>query len=292
MRNMKKLAVFLSIAIAMVGIVPANASEKPSVVIIDSGFDTSKVTPIVEVCVLTLKFCPNGTTFDESVGSSNANAAMSRAGQAEWNHGTIMADIVRQINPNANLIFIRNAFVNSRGAVNIGGIKEFNLSMDWVIQNKERYNITAVSFSRGQSTWTKTSATCPVDVTTQNQIVTLQNLGVATVIAAGNARNKTNVNYPACISEAVAVSGIYSQNYRPLDFSTYRETFGTNSGPATDFYTYGNFTTVGGKVAESTSASTASFAGYWSKVSNGNYFETYAKIASIMTAKRYIDVLK
>lgn len=289
---MKKLAVFLSVVITMVGIVPANASEKPSVVIIDSGFDTSKVTPIAEVCVLTLKFCPNGTTFDESTGSSNANGVMSRSGQVEWNHGTIMADIVRQINPNVNLIFIRNAFVNSRGAVNIGGIKEFNLSMNWVIENKERYNITAVSFSRGQSTWTKTSATCPVDVTTQNQIVTLQNLGVATVIAAGNARNKTNVNYPACISEAVAVSGIYSQNYRPLDFSTYRETFGTNSGPATDFFTYGNFTTVGGKVAESTSASTASFAGYWSKVSNGNYFETYAKITSSMTAKRYIDVLK
>ena len=290
---MKKLAVaVLGLSMAVVGITPAQASEKPTVVIIDSGFDTSKVTPIAEVCVLTLKFCPNGTTFDESVGSSNANAVMSKNGQAEWKHGTIMADIVRQINPNANLIFIRNAFVNSRGAVNIGGIKEFNLSMDWIIKNKERFNITAVSFSRGQSTWTKTSAICPVDVTTQNQIVTLQNLGVATVIAAGNARNKTNVNYPACISEAVAVSGIYSQNYRPLDFSTYRETFGTNSGPATDFYTYGNFTTVGGKVADSTSASTASFAGHWSKVSNGNYFETYAKIASTMTAKKYVDVLK
>ena len=289
---MKRLAIFVAIAITTVGISPAYASEKPSVVIIDSGFDTSKVTPIAEVCILTVNFCPNGTAFDESAGSSNANRAMSASGKREWNHGTVMADIVRQINPDANIIFIRNAFVNNRGFVNIGGIKEFNLSMNWVINNKEKYNISAVSFSRGQSTWTRKSTTCPVDVTTQNQIVTLQNLGVATVIAAGNARNKTNVNYPACISEAVAVSGIYSQNYRPLDFSTYRETFGTNSGPATDFYTYGNFTTVGGKVADSTSASTASFAGYWSKVTNGNYFETYAKIASSMTAKRYVDVLK
>jgi hypothetical protein len=47
-----------------------------------------------------------------------------------------------------------------------------------------------------------------------------------------------------------------------------------------------------GKVAESTSASTAAFAGYWSKVSNGNYLETYSKIASTMTAKKYVDVLK
>jgi len=288
---MKRLAVFLSVVITIVGIVPANASEKPSVVIIDSGFDTSKVTPIAEVCILTLKFCQNGTAFDESIGSSNANAVISKSGQTEWNHGTIMADIVRQINPNANLIFIRNAFVTSKGGVNVGGIKEFNLSMDWVIQNKERYNITAVSFSRGQSTWTKTSATCPVDVTTQNQIITLQNLGVSTAIAAGNSRNKTNVNYPACISEAVAISGIYSSSYTPNVFSTYRQTFGTNSGPATDFFVYGNFTTVAGKVAESTSASTAAFAGYWSKVSNGNYFETYSKIASTMTLQKFIDVL-
>jgi len=290
---MKKLAaVIIGLSIAFVGFSPAKANEKPTVVIIDSGFDTSKITPIAEVCVLTMKFCPNGTTFDESPGSSNANAEMSKNGQREWNHGTVMADIVKQVNPNANLIFIRNAFVNSRGAVNIGGIKEFNLSMDWVIKNKEKYNISAVSFSRGQIAWTKKSNTCPIDVDTQNQIVTLQSLGVATVMPAGNDRNKTNVSYPACISEAIAVSGIYSQNYTPNIFSTYRETFGTNSGPATDFFAYGNFTTVAGKVADSTSASTAAFAGYWSRVSNGNYFETYSKIASTMTAKKYVDVLK
>jgi hypothetical protein len=290
---MRKLAaIVIGLSMAVVGLSPAQANDKPTVVIIDSGFDTSKVQPIAEVCVLTMRFCPNGTTFDESLGASNANGVMTSNGQKEWNHGTVMADIVRQINPNANLIFIRNAFVNSRGAVNIGGIREFNLSMDWVIKNKEKYNITAVSFSRGQIAWTKTSNTCPVDATTQNQIITLQNLGVATLMPAGNDRNKTNVSYPACISDAIAISGIYSQNYKPNIFSTYRETFGTNSGPATDFFAYGNFVTVAGKVAESTSASTAAFAGYWSRVSNGNYFETYAKIASTMTAKKYVDVLK
>jgi hypothetical protein len=290
---MKKLAsVIVGLSMAIVGVTPAQADTKPTVVIIDSGFDTSMVTPIAEVCVLTMKFCPNGTTFDESAGASNANGVMSKNGQREWRHGTVMADIVRQINPNANLIFIRNAFVNSRGAVNPGGIKEFNLSMDWVIKNKEKYNITAVSFSRGQIAWTKKSSTCPIDPTTQSQIVTLQNMGVATVMPAGNDRNKKNIGYPACISEAIAISGIYSQNYTPKIFSTYRETFGTNSGAATDFFAYGNFTTVVGKVAESTSASTAAFAGYWSKVSNGNYLETYSKIASTMTAKKYVDVLK
>jgi hypothetical protein len=266
-------------------------NAKKTVVVIDSGFDTSKFSPIAEVCILTVKRCNNGQAFDESVGASTTSLTMTKNGQKEWRHGTIMADIVRQINPHVNLILIRNAFVVPSGAVNIGGIKEFNLSMDWVIKNKEKYNIAAVSFSRGQITWTQKSTTCPIDTTTQNQIVTLQNLGVATVMPAGNNRNKTNISYPACIAEAVAISGIYSQNYTPKIFSTYRETHGTNSGAATDFFAMGNFKTVAGPVAESTSASTAAFAGHWSKVTNGNYFETYAKIASTMTAKKYVDVL-
>jgi hypothetical protein len=288
---MKKIAIFATIALAMIGTVPANASEKPSVVIIDSGFDTSKVKPIAEVCILTFNRCNNGKSFDESLGASTTSMVIGRAGQRDWKHGTIMADIVRQINPDVNLIFIRNAFVTDRGGVNIGGIQEFNLSLEWVIANKEKYNISAVSFSRGQNTWTRTSKTCPVDIRTQSQIVSLQNIGVATVIAAGNDRNKTNISYPACISEAVAISGIYSSKYTPKIFSTYRQTFGTNSGPATDFFAYGNFNTVAGPVAESTSASTAAFAGYWSKVSNGNYFETYTKISSTMTLQKFIDVL-
>jgi hypothetical protein len=291
MRDMKKIAIFLAIALAMVGTVPAHAVEKTSVVIIDSGFDPSKVQPIKEVCILVVQRCNNGSSFDDSIGSSNTSSRLSVSGQREWNHGTIMADIVRQINPDVNLIFIRNAFAVPSGAVNIGGIREFNLSLDWVIANKEEYNITAVSFSRGQNTWTRTSNTCPIDLKTQGQIVSLQNLGVATAIAAGNNRNKTNISYPACISEAVAISGIYSSSYTPKIFSTYRQTFGTNSGPATDFFVCGNFTTVAGKVAESTSASTAAFAGYWSKVSNGNYFETYDKISSTMTSQKFIDVL-
>ena len=288
---MKKIAVLSAIILAMVGTVPAHAVEKTSVVIIDSGFDTSKVTPIAEVCILTFNRCNNGKSFEESLGASTTSMAIGRAGQRDWTHGTIMADIVRQINPDVNLIFIRNAFVTDRGGVNIGGIQEFNLSLEWVIANKEKYNISAVSFSRGQNTWTRTSNTCPVDLKTQRQIVSLQNLGVATVIAAGNDRNKTNISYPACISEAVAISGIYSSRYTPKVFSTYRQTFGTNSGAATDFFAMGNFNTVAGPVAESTSASTAAFAGYWSKVSNGNYFETYANIASTMTSQKFVNVL-
>lgn len=287
----KTFAISLGITLSLVGITPTQAAEKPTVAIIDSGFSSNQFNPIKEVCILVVKSCNNGQAFDDSIGASDTTANIMTNWKSEWAHGTKMADIVRQINPNANLILIRNAIVTSRGAINIGGIDEFRLSLKWVIDNAKKYNISAVSFSRGQHTWVTKNTGCPIDLGIQSQIVALQNLGVATVIAAGNNADKTNIDYPACIPEAVAISGIYSQNYTPKVWSSYRQTFGTNSGIMTDFFAMGNFQTVAGPVAESTSSSTAAFAGYWSKVWTGSYAETYNKIAS-QTLQKFVNVLQ
>lgn len=282
--------VSIGVALSLIGVAPAHAVEKPTVAIIDSGFTSSSLNPIKEICILTTKNCNNKTAFDDSVGSANTNIPLMTNWKSEWDHGTKMADIVRQINPNANLILIRNAVVTAKGAVNIGGIEEFKLSLKWVIDNAKKYNITSVSFSRGQHTWTS-KGSCPIDLGIQSQIITLQSLGVATVIAAGNNADKVNIDYPACIPEAVAISGIYSQNYTPKVWSSYRQTFGTNSGVMTDFYAMGNFNTIAGPVAESTSSSTAAFAGYWSKVWNGSYVDTYNKILK-ESLQGFVNVLQ
>lgn len=289
---MKKVFVaFAGVSLALTGIVPAQAASNSSVVIIDSGFASNQLNPIKEVCILVTKNCNNGNSFDESVGSANTNIPLMPNWKSEWDHGTKMADIVRQINPSAKIILIRNAIVTSKGAVNIGGTKEFELSLQWVKDNAKKYNISAVSFSRGSNTWVKTGKGCPIDAGIQSKIVDLQSLGVATVIAAGNNGDKVNVSYPGCIPEAVTISGIYSQNYTPKIWSSYRETIGTNSGALTDFFAMGNFNTIAGPVAESTSSSAAAFAGYWSKVSNGNYFETYKNISQ-NALQRFVNVLQ
>ena len=288
---MKKISILAAMAVAISTITPAYAAPQTSVVVIDSGFASNKLNPIKEVCILVTKNCNNGNAFDDTVGSSNTNLSLLPNWQSEWDHGTKMADVVRQVNPNANLILIRNAIVTSRGAINIGGIEEFRLSLKWVIDNAKKYNISAVSFSRGQHTWVSKNTGCPVDTGIQGQIIALQNLGVATVIAAGNNGDKTNIDYPACIPEAVAISGIYSQNYTPKIWSSYRETRGTNSGALTDFYAMGNFQTVAGPVAESTSSSAAAFSGYWSKVWTGSYSETYKNIAQ-NALQRFVNVLQ
>ena len=285
---MKKIiAISAGVALALTGIAPTQAADKPTVVVIDSGFDSTKIVPTKEVCILVTNNCNNGKAFDDSVGSSNTTIPLMANWKSEWNHGLIMADIVRQVNPNANLIFIRNAIVTAKGAINIGGIEEFKRSLQWVIDNKTKYNISVVSFSRGQH---KASA-CAIDKTIQSQIVALQNGGVGVAIAAGNNGDKTYIDYPACIPEAIAISGIYSQNYTPKIWSSYRQTFGTNSGVDTDFFAMGNFQTVAGPVAESTSSSTAAFAGYWSKVWNGSYADTYKSIAQ-NALQRFVNVLQ
>lgn len=289
---MKKAAFTLAVAIASLGVAPAQAEERPTVAIIDSGFDTSLIKNVIaEACIVTISYgCNNGKLVDESAGASGTPIKIMRNWQSEWSHGSKMAGVINQINPNANLILIRNAIVLKSGAVNIGGEKEFSSALEWVIANKTKYNITAVSFSRASNLYTK-KGICPVNKDIQSKIISLQGIGVPTIIAAGNNADKVNVSYPACIPEAVAISGIYSSSYTPNVWSSYRPTFGTNSGVLTDFYAYGNFKTAAGLVAESTSSSTAAFAGYWSKVSSGSYFETYEKLSK-STSNKYIDVLK
>jgi hypothetical protein len=287
----KSVIVLLALAFSSSFFVPAQATEKPSVVVIDSGFDSDLFSPIKEVCILTTAMCNNGKSFDESFGSSDTSIALRSSWKSEWDHGTKMADIVRQINPNANIILIRNAIVLPSGAINVGGTREFELSLQWVKDNAKKYNISAVSFSRGSNAWVRTGKGCPIEVGIQSKIADLQSLGIATVIAAGNNGDKVNVSYPGCIPEAVTISGIYSQNYTPKIWSSYRETRGTNSGILTDFFAMGNFNTIAGPVAESTSSSAAAFAGYWSKVWNGSYTNTYNKIAT-ESLQRFVNVLQ
>ena len=271
---------------------PAHAVEKPTVAIIDSGFDSSLISNVVaEVCIVKLAYgCNNGKLIDESAGSAGTTIPIMKNWKSDWDHGTKMASIVNQINPNANVLLIRNSLVLKSGALNVGGEIEFGLALDWVIANKQKYNIQAVSFSRGSNLKTKTGV-CPIEVGLQKKIIDLQNFGVPTIIAAGNNADKANVSYPGCIPEAVAIGGIYSQNYTPKIWSSYRKTFGTNDGVALDFFAYGDYKTPLGPVAQSTSSSAAAFAGYWSKVSNGNYFETYKNIAS-QTSNKFVNVLQ
>jgi hypothetical protein len=272
---MKKIALIFAALLAMTGVAPAQAEQQATVVVIDSGFSTNHLPDgTLELCVIYVNVgCNNGTGFEFGSGSSDTQNKVSPRFRKDWNHGTIMANIVHQINSDVRLIVIRNARVLKNGSVIAGNEKDLELSLAWAIENAERYNISAISFSRGQHTWTRAkSPQCPINENIRSKIIQLQELGVATVIAAGNNRNKSRIDYPACISESVAIST--RSKFDNRDGSA-NPTLNTNIGADTDFVVYGTFSTPLGRVAESSSAATAAFAGYWSKVSNGSFTETY-----------------
>jgi hypothetical protein len=330
---MKKIAaVFAAFLISLIAIAPTQAAEQSTVVIIDSGFDSQLLTNaniIQEVCVVSIsKGCNNNTGFEEGPGAAGHNYKIRSRYVKDWNHGTQMADIVSQVNPNANIILLRNAKA-IRGNVIAGNIRDFERALEWVAENTEKYNIVAVSFSRGDHSYAKKAASsgtsandkriaayerviaiyesrnypesrlaplraalaklkpstptvsalapCPIDDSVRSDIVALQNLGVATVIASGNDGDKQYVDYPACIDEAVAVSTLA---WYDNDNGTANAANNTNISDKTDFVVDSEFDTVFGRVVLSSSAATAALAGYWSSMDAGSFQATYDTIAS------------
>lgn len=322
---MKKLAVIFAALFAIVGIAPAQASEPATVVVIDSGFEASQLDNVIlEVCVVSIRIgCNNNSGFEEGSGASGSSYPIRSRYQTDWNHGTMMADVVNQVNPDANLILIRNSKV-VRGNVIAGNLKDFEKALEWVQDNAQKYNIVAVSFSRGSNDYFKKAssnanvekriaayerviniykarnlspatiarfeaivadlkaqlggtAPCPSNPGIEADVVALQNLGVATMISAGNDGSRTNINEPACLEPVVAVST--RSQYDNAD-GTANVTLNSNIGDATDFVAFGTYDTVLGRAVESSSAATAAMAAYWAKNYAGSYASTYDVMSS------------
>jgi len=153
---MKKFISLWSIVIAAVvitGPVPANASQDNSIVIIDSGFSTQDISQnvVLELCITTVRGCNNGQNMQAGTGSAGSGVPILEKFASDWNHGTEMAKHAISVNPNVKIILIRNARVFSNGAILPGGESSIEAALSWVSQNKSRYNISAVSVSRGDN---------------------------------------------------------------------------------------------------------------------------------------------
>jgi len=202
---MKKISFVSAIALAAVsiaGISPAQAEEQKTIAIIDSYFDRGLIGgDIVEVCVVAKTLCD---TVTQPTTSKQFE---------DFNHGTIMADIVRQNNPEAKLILIRAANHTNSTVNGIG----FNSALDWIISNKDVYSIDNVSFSYNVGN----GATCRPSTPGVNihsahsnivgDIQALKSAGVIVYAAAGNYASGNRVDYPACIDDVVSVG---SSNWR------------------------------------------------------------------------------
>jgi hypothetical protein len=293
---MKKIAVGLIAVFGLTVLQPAYAEDKKSVVIIDTAIDTSlpelsgKI--VYEVCLMEELRCPNKKSFMEGPGSATLPATQIYSGGFE--HGTRMAQIASRINPDMNIVFIRIFPMDKKGNVATSAANANSTvkqALDWVIKNKTKFNIVAVSTSLGQRP-VKTGANyCSInrsDAGLKSSIASLKTMGVASVFATGNNADKSRIDYPSCLSDSVAVSSVYSEGTLVP---------AANESIEVDFYALSRHELSSGTVA-GTSASTSAFAAYWAKSYKGNYQTTYDHLKSIEIKsthsglKSFVDVLK
>ena len=267
---MKKVVGLLVILFTAAFLPAVSAEEKPAIAIIDTAVDTSKVKNVVyEVCILYEIRCPNKNSFMEGPGAASLPAAQLYKNGFE--HGTIMSLIASAVNKDMNIVFIRVVSMTNTGRQGYYDDKLVDQALKWVAANKTKFNIVAVSASVGSHQLKSMPNYCPINTSLRDTIISLQNIGVATIFAAGNNYDIDRVDYPACISEAIAVGSTGEQGNVELY---------SNGGKDIDFYALGTYNTSV-KRAMGTSAATAALAGYWAKSYKGNYQATYDYLKSI-----------
>ena len=209
MNNMKKMAVIVAALFALVGIAPAQANTQDSVAIIDVNFESQLIDgQVTEICITAISVC-------------NSKAAPRNASQFKaFNHGTIMADVVRANNPSAHLFLLESG--TTKTGVVTGN--ELLAALNWLVANASKHNIKTVSFSYNAGNGSRCTPSSPgVNIrTAHNNIVSaiasLKAAGVKFYASSGNHVRGNQVDYPACISDAIAVgSDVYTGSMQLSD---------------------------------------------------------------------------
>jgi len=282
----------ISALLAIATLIPASAQAAslqnktvayPTIAILDTALDTSlpifKDRIVFEACVTQWSSCPNGLAEMEGTNSSVLPAnVMSKNG---FEHGTQMASIAVATNPNVKIVFVRIIGASTEGFRQSSGEETVYKALDWVIRNKEKFNIQAVSMSLGHTGARSSGADyCPKTPITESKIKSLIDSNVPVFFPVGNNRDYQRIDWPACIPSSIAVGAtmpaetiaIYS-NYDPL---------------LTDFFAQGTLkaTTVGGSVINvaGTSASTVIAATSWATIKSAKPHLTYSQIYDLISA--------
>lgn len=318
---MKKSVIALSVVLAFSGIAPAQASSQPTVVILDSGFAASKFGASVteELCITSGGGCNNYGGFQVGPGSSGSNVAIKPQYLQDWAHGDLMATKVLSVNPDAKLILIRTSKVYG-GSIIPGNEKDFTKALEWVVANESKYNIVAVSMSRGSHSY----------VTANKQIATLNGTIKLYKAMVENLRKGTNKKmlaiYEGKLADLEAQLALLGTVPCPVNTNTNNLINDLQSLNVATIVATGNdadkkyvdypacidsavavsASDISGQPqyianvssntdflvsAATTSEATALLAGYWSKVSGKNFSEIYEKIAS-NSRQRFVNVLQ
>lgn len=293
--NMKKLiAICIVIALTSAGLAPAVQADTPkTLVIIDSGIAAElpwvQQMLVDEACFIEYGKCPNGQS--SMFGKGAAALDVARIKSSAFSHGTQMASVAYEIDPNTKLVMIRIVGMSEKGFANSYTSRAVTKALTWVSENSERLNVGAVSLSVGRS---YKESSCPIEADLQNQIRNLMSRNIPVIAATGNGSNKLKVDYPACVPEVIAV-GATDRRYtvRNIQGWVYPIMLISNQGPDLDLYTLGRYTTTDAfgqkSISMGTSSATAAFATHVVKQLNLglSYVDVMAQVrASFVNAYR------
>lgn len=252
----------------------------PTLAILDTALDTSipmfsgKI--INEVCILDWNSCPNGQKFMEGPGAAGLPSKIISANG--FDHGTQMTSVALQTNPNLNIVFIRIIGNTPDGRRQTTTSSTVGNALNWVISNKDKWNIQAVAMSQSANNYYPGVNYCPVMLTAQTAIKSLLNMGIPSFFAVGNDRDYTHVNSPACIPDSIAI-GATDQYGQIATYSNYDKNL-------LDFYALGNVqvTSPGGKLSwgAGTSVATQVAAAGWLAIKTAKPNYTYQQIYDLI----------
>ena len=263
----------------------ANLSNKtvgtPVIAILDTALDTSlpifKDKILYEACVTQWASCPNGSFEMEGQGSSVLKPEwISKNG---FSHGTEMASIAVATNPNVKIVFVRIVGANRLGFRQATGEATVYNALDWVIRNKDKFNIQAVSMSQGQTVTSNSVDYCPKTPITEEKIKALASAGIPVFFPTGNSRNYSKIDWPACIPQSIAIGATMPTKTIAV--------YGNNDSLLTDFFALGTTRaiTAGGKEINvaGTSASTVIAATSWATIKSAKPNLTYDQMYELIS---------
>lgn len=281
----------LSALAAIILIIPVTAQAaqlqnktvaQPTIAILDTALDTSlpifKDRILFEACVTEWSSCPNG--LSEMEGPNSAFLPASVIAKNGFDHGTQMASLAVSVNPNVKIVFVRIIGANKDGFRQSSSEKTVYMALDWVLRNKDRLNIQAVSMSQGHHVLGAAGTDyCPKTPITEGKIKSLADAGIPVFLSAGNNRDYSRIDWPACIPSAIAMGATMPAETIAI-YSNYDEKL-------VDFFAQGTTraTTVGNKIINiaGTSASAVTGATQWATIKATKPYLTYTEIYNLIS---------
>lgn len=210
--NLSVKRIFLVLVLLALPVLPAWSLDTPAktLLIADSGF--SENDPIIaahtsyQLCIMDWYACPNGTNFQESGTAAMLSAAQLKT--AGFSHGSKMARAAIAAYPDVKLILVRIIGQSSNGNRMPASEEIITRVLAWANKNAKLYNIGSIAISQGSNKIGANSRKCLSVPSTEREIASLKSKGIYTFFPAGNEGKSSAINWPACITDAVAVGAL------------------------------------------------------------------------------------